>query len=385
VTPRLKLGWFHRYPARFAPEVLEAMLNGLVARLGRKPDVLLDPFAGVGTAVAAAVQLGISALGIEVFPLGVLIGQLRLAPPDPRAALGRAAELVDARKEEGPRGPNPLLERWLGQENYTQLGSYLTAIGGEPDLQVRRFLLVALSAALRASSRWLAGSIKAQIDPHRPPRPIGDQFLAKAKTLARDCRLETDAKRAPGLMLRGDAEALPIASRSVDAIISSPPYWVAYDYLSTQRLTYLAFGWPMTVELQIGRRHGVPVDGRGFRPPPALAPWYSFYGGERTGLGRSLREYVQRMRRHLKEVRRVIKPGGVSCYSIASSVRAGKRFDLVQGFVEMVEESGLGEVEVETREVTHRRILPLGRDSRTGRFSSVPTAGVEEALVYFRG
>src|SRR5258707_536610 len=56
----LKLGWFHRYPARFAVEALEAMFAGTSQRLGRYPSRVLDPYMGTGSTLAAARQLGIT-------------------------------------------------------------------------------------------------------------------------------------------------------------------------------------------------------------------------------------------------------------------------------------------------------------------------------------
>jgi len=213
---------------------------------------------------------------------------------------------------------------------------------------------------------------------------LREQFILKARLLAKDCLLEGPLRRSTGRMLQGDARVLAVDSASVAAIVTSPPYWITYDYVTTQRLSYLAFNWSIPPGLQMGRRYGISPDGVGFKCPPALAEWYVAYGGERTTLGRALREYIQGMRQHLAEVRRVLRKDGVAAYSLANSVRSGTTFDLVQGFVELAEEAGLRLPEVETRDITHRRILPSGRDTATGRFSSEPTPGISETLVFLR-
>ncbi|SRR6266566_5210486 len=380
----LKLGWFHRYPARFAPEALGDMLAGTADRLGHYPGRLLDPFMGTGSTLAAARQLGITAFGLERFPLGVLIARLRLDPP---ADLDQAVSWADdLARIEVPLWVEPLapLKDWMGDENARLVTAYIWALRRFEDRRLRRFLEVAVSSALRASSRWLAGSIKAQVDPDRQPRPLPQQVRRTARAIAKDCRLEAIEASTAARAGTGDARMLPFPDSVFDAIVTSPPYWETYDYISTQRLTYLAFGWPVAIEDQVGRMRGIIPDGVGFAAPPSLTTWYSAYGAERMQAGRSLREYVQRMRQHLHEAHRVLRPDGVATYALANSKRAGKEFDLVGAFVELADEAGFRSIEVIRRTISNRRILPAGRNIETGRFGSGSTPGIDERLIYAR-
>jgi len=384
-APRFELGWFHRYPARFAPSALDLMFAGLENRLTAPPKSLLDPFMGTGAALAAAVQLGINAVGFDRFALGVLIARLRLEPPaDLEDAVSAVNMLADMKVPRSGHS-DPELVQWVGADNARLLTAYRDAIADVRDIRLKRFLQVSISSALRASSRWLAGSIKAQIDPDRSPSDIRLQIKRTARSLRKDCQIEQHRTNAVATARMGDARKLDaVATGSIDALLTSPPYWTTYDYLSTQRLTYIAFQWPAPSRHQIGRRYGISPDGRGFAAPSSLASWYVDFGEERTSMGRALREYVQRIREHLLEAYRVLKPDGVAAYAIANSVRREKTFDLVGAFSELAEEAGFVEPEVVARTISTRRILPAGRDVLTGRFSSDFQPAISEQALYLR-
>jgi len=170
---------------------------------------------------------------------------------------------------------------------------------------------------------------------------------------------------------------------TIDAIVTSPPYFVTYDYYDVQRLSYLAFGWPVHADDQIGKRYGhQPVSGD-VTLPPALHHWYEQFGGEGTVLGRAMRVYVEQMRAHLREAARVLAPDGIVAYSVANTIREGRVFDLVGGFAELLEEAGFVNVEPVPRSQAGRRILPPGRNVSNGRFSrDSRNAGVREHVIF---
>ncbi|ONH23304.1 hypothetical protein [Pseudofrankia asymbiotica] len=168
--------------------------------------------------------------------------------------------------------------------------------------------------------------------------------------------------------------------------MTSPPYFVTYDSFDVQRLSYLAFDWPMRRHMQVGAKYGqLPVTGH-ICLPPAFRSWYEQdFRAECTVLGRALRAYVDGLRRHVAEALRVVAPGGVVVYAVANTVRAGRVFDLAGGFRELLTEAGFTDVRVTPRVQEGRRILPAGRDPRTGRFTGdVGSAGVREYVVLGR-
>jgi hypothetical protein len=236
--------------------------------------------------------------------------------------------------------------------------------------------------------------VKVTADPKRTPIPLDYSLPRWARQLARDCTAEQEAfigasnvfgaSPASSKVEYGDAKSLPAEDAGVDAIVTSPPYFVTYDYFDVQRLTYLAFGWPMQRSEQIGAKYGHSVVNGNVSLPAALDHWYrEEFGGERTTLGRALRVYVEGLRAHLREALRVVAPGGAVAYSLANTVRSGRIFDLVSGFGQLLDEVGFQNIEAVPRRQAGRRILPAGRDIQTGRFSSdTRSAGVREYVVY---
>lgn len=361
------------------------MLRAVTKHMGSDPGWVLDPFAGTGTTVAAARQMGIDAIGLELSHLGLLIAQVRLDPPEDLVA----AEAQAVRLAKLAAGnwmwdvPDDLIE-WLGRPNSRRLSHFLLYLHDLQPTALRHWLQLAVSCALRPSSRWLPGSIKPQVDPTRKKPPaITQNLIRSARLLSRDCRIEQLKGGGKALVLKGDACSLPFRDGSIAGIVTSPPYASTYDYFDVQRLSYLAFEWPREAHLQVGRASAISADGAGFIPPKALKELYfDEYRSEGTVDGRRLRAYVQAMERHAAEARRVVRPGGRVAYAVANSVRGRRTFDLVGAITEVLRRAGFVRVSVHKRRTTLRRILPAGRDPKTGRFSSSARPAIEERIIY---
>ena len=381
------LGWFHRYPARFAPEVVGSMMAGILQRLDGPLQRCFDPFAGTGASLAACRQLGVGSYGVELSRLGVTIGRLRLDPPP--EVEDAVALLDDWSRLRGPSRPTicPELQWWLGSDNSRVVSALLENLSEIRDLRLRRFATVAISQALRPASRWLVGSVKLTADPGREPPHVGGQLRRWSAVIAKDCVAERRRNRivagkiAAASIDEGDACALSLPDEFVDAVLTSPPYFVTYDYFSVNRLSYLAFKWPIPRAQQVGAAYGHTTDGAGFVAPSSMAAWYSSrFGGESRATGRALRVYIQRMRLHFRELHRVLRPGGVVAYAVASSFRDGHDFDLTRACREMMSTAGFENIQTVHRSVRGRRILPVGRDRSSGRFSGTAEAGVQREI-----
>lgn len=385
VARKIVSPWFHRYPGRFPASVALEMLSRIGDALGSAPRVVLDPFVGTGTSVSCLTQQGVTAVGLEINPLALLICNVRFRLPGDVIRAGKdllqlAAECSDERPE-FMTGDAELVE-WMGSANVAHLRALLSCVELESDDARKNWMHLAISNSLRAASVWLSGSIKPQRDPNRVPASFSDSLRRSVSALTRDSLLEPTPKSTVAV-ISADASIIPIQDGSLDAILTSPPYLTMYDYFDVQRLSFLAFGWERFSERQIGRQSRVTPDGVGFVPPSALRRWYrDVCRGEQSVEGRAIRLYCQRMEESIQEQVRVLKPGGVVCYAVADSIRRDGLVELTKAVTELLSLNGLSVVDVRRRATSHRRILPAGRDSKTGRFcSSSDALSVPEQII----
>ena len=382
-----RLGWFHRYPARFHAAVLRRMFTSAERHSGRGSLVILDPFCGTGATVSAARQRGHRSIGIELSHLGLLIARVRLSPPvNVDSALDFALECSKVGRPAWYKPVSDDLVDWIGIRNAKFLSYFLMLLDLVDDERERSWLELAMSSALRSSSVWLPGSIKPQVDPDRRAPDLRRNLRRAARRLALDCAFERASDSSlPAFVLKGSATNLPLSDESVDAIITSPPYESMYDYFDVQRLSYLAFSWPVEKRSQIGRATGIVRDGVGFVPPDAMVDWYvDHLRGEETIGGRALRAYLNSLDAHLREAFRVVRPGGSVSYAVANSIRFGRTFPLVDGIKELMTGAGFEMIRVCKRKRPARAILPTGRNRKTGRFSSGSGVEVDERIIYAR-
>lgn len=381
------LGWFHRYPARFAPHVVSRMIETSVRRAGQREIFIVDPFAGTGATLSAARQFGCTSLGIELSHLGVLISSVRLCPPTDLEDLVSFVDSFSRVKHRNWAYPiDTELVEWIGTVNAKFLSHFLMLLDCVEGHVERSWLELAMSAALRPSSVWLPGSIKPQRDPDREAPDLRRVLRRSARKLARDCRLEAQAGISPAaksFILKASATNIPLATETADAVVTSPPYGSMYDYFDVQRLSYLAFRWQREDRHQIGRAKRVTADGSGFVPPTGMVWWYNrAFGGEQTIKGRALRAYLGAMEAHLEEAHRILRTGGTAAYAVANTFRNGKEFDLCGAIIELLRRVGFVDIRWNRRAGTARRILPAGRDPDTGRFSSRKGRRVDERIIY---
>jgi hypothetical protein len=79
--------YYAMFPTYFADQV--------VARYTRPGDVVVDPFAGRGTAVFSAAHQGRYGLGVEVNPVGWVYAKAKLSPADKSRVVARISEIAE--------------------------------------------------------------------------------------------------------------------------------------------------------------------------------------------------------------------------------------------------------------------------------------------------
>ncbi len=240
---------FHSYAARMHP-VTAARLIGELSGAG---DVVLDPFCGSGTVLVESMLLGRNACGSDVNPIAVSLSAAKTRPrlPEDLARIVEASAAVRAFADRRRRSRAGATRRY-GDEDVAlfephvllELDSIRAALDTPErmrDLPLRTDLLLVLSAIVVKLSRQ-RGDTGSRLSETRRTRAgfAAELFTRKAEEYVRRLAAFAEGLASPRPAVdvaTADARALAhLASRSVDAVVASPPYSGTYDYVDHHAL-----------------------------------------------------------------------------------------------------------------------------------------------------
>jgi DNA modification methylase len=257
--------WF-KYKEAFSAALVEHML----VQCGVAGGVLLDPFAGIGTALFAAGELGLRSEGVELLPIGQrVIATKQLIDWDVgEEDVNSLSRWLNERPWHRTAARQPINELRITRGAYPAetskaISQFLGAIDAESSC-VRDVLLFALLCCLERISFTRKDGQYLRWD-HRSGRRAGKKLFDKGLILDFDeaicgklreivADLRQQAKpndlfasvrtRAEILLHNGSClRILPtLATESFDVIMTSPPYCNRYDYTRTYALELALLG-----------------------------------------------------------------------------------------------------------------------------------------------
>lgn len=262
---RASYRWF-KYKEAFSASLVEYLLG----QYGIDSGKVLDPFAGIGTTLFAASDVGLNADGIELLPIGqqIINTRLRLERefiPDDFATLKMWSK---ERPWEKSAAKIPILILRITQAAYPEvtldgIERYLWALQRE-NIHVQAVLRVALLCILESISytrkdgqylRWDYRSGRKQGDKLFDKGPIlnfNKAICAKIQEIVHDMESGVEnqglfpikKKRGEISLLSGSClQVMPkLRKGSYAAIITSPPYCNRYDYTRTYALELALLG-----------------------------------------------------------------------------------------------------------------------------------------------
>lgn len=342
---------------------------------------VLDPMVGSGTTIAAAQEYGHHALGFDMDPLAVLMSKVRCAPAD-YAAIERTgkrvvekamriAEEVPLRKAI-PRGAEDeesqeFIRYWFDRRNRKQLYALSEAIHGVRTKRVRDVLWCAFS---RTIIRKQGGASLAMDVSHSRPHKVSERSEQQAFLLFKDSlvALLGVLKTRPGISNArpiigiGDARRLPLASSTVDLIITSPPYLNAIDYLRGHRLSLIWMGYSMA-DLRTVRSNSIGSERAADAPPSEELELLTKDICSRRKFSRRLRNtllrYLIDLDQSVAEMARVLVHGGSAIVVIGNSSNQGVFIKNSLAVERLSLKHGLQLLERRTRRIpNNRRYLP---------------------------
>jgi len=242
VTPRrLKDQPIHRwfwFPHSFSPQLLDEVLHAYpLPREGR----ILDPFVGAGTTVLRALQLGYAAAGVDLSPLSLFVGQVKMARLE-RPALERHLQFVLAYQpaEQLPTLPDRMRKAFTPGE-LSQLYGLRQQIVQLPQPYAAFFLLALLRAQQRVSRAVPDGGWFRWVSKPDQSAQIAAWFEEQARQHIADVPFPIPAYP-PAQLIHDDARRLEHLQGTFDLVLTSPPYPNRHDYSRIFHVELLSLG-----------------------------------------------------------------------------------------------------------------------------------------------
>jgi len=345
----------HPFPARMAPEVaLEALGES------KTPLRVLDPMAGSGTVLAVARSKGHRVVGVDLDPFAVLLAGVWTRTVDAERVNNKAVEVLRRAKSGFDKTPvreaypsasddetRKFIRYWFDGYARRQLTALSTAISRVRHEATRDVLWCGFSRLIITKS---AGASRAMdlshSRPHRtfdyaPVKPF-DRFISAVELIVANCPQSGREPVGPvTLVKQGDARALDLGDRSIDLVLTSPPYLNAIDYMRCSKFSLVWMGHNVSDLRQI-RANSVGTEAS---TATALeAEWVKVLIKQlalRPALGSRdealLAQYVFDMGKAIDEVSRVLRRGGRAVYVVGDSTIRGtfvKNSAIIEGVAE---------------------------------------------------
>ncbi|UBF23581.1 DNA methyltransferase [Kovacikia minuta CCNUW1] len=347
VADRPAHDWY-RFVLSYPPHLVRDYLK----RFGvNQQHQVLDPFCGTGTTIVECKKLGIPGVGVEANPMARLASQLKVDwTPDPDALLAHAVKVADATQgaiakygkerltlpEESFKlllansiSPLPLHKTLVLQEQLQQ----------HHDQRYSGHESLALAKALVSTISNLHFGPEVGVGAAKTDAPVVDAWLREVETIARDLPELQKLPSTPTIAYHADSRQISqiLAPRSIDAVITSPPYPNEKDYTRTTRLETVLLGFIHNrAELQALKRGLVRSNTRNVYKTDDDDQWVASHAeiqriaatiearrielGKTSGFermyARVTKLYFGGMAKHLAELRTVLRPGAQLAYVV---------------------------------------------------------------------
>lgn len=342
------------FPHSFTDDIVRALAEEW--NLG-KDDRILDPFAGAGTTVLAAKQLGISCTGLDLSPLATLATQVKTARYEPRALKEHWEKLnrrIKVRAESGEAEIYAeLVQKALPGEKLATFHWAKNAIEElDAPAETRAFFKLALLAQIPKFSNavptggWLSWKANS-----RSAAQLPLAFDETVQAMLADLRDVPMPVKGEWYVRVADARRLPMEDKTYTAVITSPPYPNRHDYTRVFGVE-LMFGfldWEGTRDLRRQTLHSHP-EAKPIRPPsdgysePAFVTKSirrvaAHEAGER--IVAMLHGYFLDLFLSMREVARSLKPGGHAAFVLGNAQYNGIPIEVDKAAAVIGKQAGL--------------------------------------------
>lgn len=347
----------HRYSGKFIPQIARNAIELLTS----PGDIVLDPYCGSGTTLLECMLARRKSIGIDLNPLAIAIATcktrpisrepLRLLEHELRRKLADLPAVPSADDlfssfsafadeiQSDPRWSHDWYRKWFKDAARWQLIAIDHAIRVVECPSLRLVALLALSDILRKCSNAHRTYPNVMFDKNsKEPRPPISAFFKRLQEISAAIAdlYDLNLTEQPNV-IRADAACMPLESRSVDAIVTHPPYIGSIPYAEYGLLSITWLGHDakeLDATLTGGRRQSRDVVDR----------------------------FVEGFRGMLGESYRVLRPGGRMFMLLGTPLVKGKRVNLPEMALSMAADVGFSEISTKTRNGVNRRANLMGHE-----------------------
>ena len=388
-TPSLTSKWshgYHRYPAKFIPQLVEKLLKEYITT---KNAHINDPFHGCGTTIVSAISQGFKASGTDINKIAHLITKVKATPIEPcylsqmiKDFLQKIDNVKNKKMIYAPLIPDKHIDRinfWFTENARDNLGSILRIITEYEDENIRDFFLVAFSHILKSVSIWLQSSTKPTRDfkkkavlPFDALRRHLNKMEGGNNSLFHIIPKNIQSNIDDYLNIKiSDAKIQPVASNSVDMIISSSPYVTSYEYADLHQLSTIWLDY--ADDLVEYKKKFIGTVYKKYEDKEVASKIASKIilemSAKSTKMAKEIEAFFLDMEDVFKESYRILQPGGRACFVIGNTKLKKVNIINAEVFAESMQFAGFKIDRIIKREIPSK-ILPQKRDEKTGRFAS---------------
>jgi len=371
-----------------APDVVLERLRDI----GEKKRVL-DPMTGSGVVLRQAIELGHEAVGFDLDPLAVLMARVWTTPASDanvhkwttrviQKAQATAAETAKLDWIDAEEETRSFVDYWFGppqRGDLRRIAFVLNSFGhgdGEKDAASLDLIRLALSRII--VTKEPRASLARDTSHSRPHKVLKDSTFQVFPAFEESIRflqgrLAKHPPRGAGEVKTGDARRLDsVDNGSVDAVITSPPYLNAIDYLRGHRLALVWLGHGLK---QLRRIRAGSIGAERAPDSPKTRNLFSRISGAMGNLEElpsryrfMIARYAEDLYRMTSEIARVLRPGGTATLVVGNSCLKGTFVQNAAGVTEAARMVGLRPTSISERTLPdNKRYLPVTEDGQLGR------------------
>jgi DNA modification methylase len=379
---------YHRYPAKFIPQIVKKLIETYTV----PTDKIADVFAGCGTTLVESKVHGRNSVGVDINPVAQLITQAKIHALQPELL---AERITNFKAEMAGYDPETVyaaahharIDYWFREKEKNEIAFLYSIINNIEEADFKNFFLCALSNILKNCSRWLQRGTKPQID---PLKVIADPFKAMELQLRKmykkngDFYIQLQKDNNLGVQCDiklADARRTKIRANSIGAIITSPPYVTSYEYADIHQLT--AYWYEYITDISTFRKNFIGTfysNNRNMVTKSTIAQnIVTELNKVDTRLAGEVANYFNNMYEVAAEMKRILKPSGVTCLVVGNTTMKDVRIKSAEAFAEMLILLDFEIVEIIKREIPHK-INPTIRDKNSGKFTKLTSEN--KKLIY---